>query len=172
MKKIRSGPGRPRKYGRPSRPVTVTLPDDVISRLSTINTDVGQAIVTVVERQARRRAAPAFAEVSRYGRRAVIVVNPVRALRKVAGVQLVPIGAGRALIALEPPHSVPELELAARDLIERPDMTDTERRTLTELADILRHARESRTVALEERTIIVLEERRGRQREHAGAGRT
>jgi hypothetical protein len=43
-------------------------------------------------------------------------------------------------------------------------VTALERQTLTELAEILRHARESRTIALEERTIIVLEERRHRHK--------
>ena len=73
----------------------MTLPHDVISQLSPINADVGQAIVTMVERRASGRSAPSPpAEVCHYGSRAVIIVNPVRALKKVAGVQLVPIGNG------------------------------------------------------------------------------
>ena len=161
VKPARAGRGRPPKYGRPSRPVTVTLPHDVLSRLNAVHADLGRAIVSVVEHHPRARSARTkAAEVTRYGNHAVIVVNPVRALKKLAGVQLVPIGDGRALIALDRPHTVPQLELAARDLIERHQVTDIERRTLTELADILRQARESRTVTLEERTIIVLEARR------------
>ena len=47
----RRGPGRPHKFGRPSRAVTVTLPEDVIGRLSAIDVDLGRAIVAVVQRR-------------------------------------------------------------------------------------------------------------------------
>ena len=49
MSMVRRGPGRPRKYGRASRAVTVTLPDDVIARLGAIDADLGQAIVAAVK---------------------------------------------------------------------------------------------------------------------------
>ena len=45
---LKAGPGRPRKFGRPSRPVTVTLPDDVLGRLHAVDNDLGNAIVRVV----------------------------------------------------------------------------------------------------------------------------
>ena len=111
--------GRPRKFGRPSRAVTVTLPEDVLGRLTTINTDVGTAIVNLVERRTSSRIQPvAPAEITRYGKHAVIVVTPVRALRRLKGVQLVPIGDGRALISLDSSHSVSGLELQLRDALE------------------------------------------------------
>jgi hypothetical protein len=149
--------------------VTVTLPHDVLSRLTAIDTDLGRAIVTTVERASQRRPrAPAAAEVSAYGSHAVILVNPVRALKRLPGVQLIPVGNGRALISLEQPHAVSQLELAARDLIERNEVTEAERRTLGELADILRSARQSHHISVEERTIIVLEPRRRVRRAKPG----
>jgi hypothetical protein len=157
MSMVKRGPGRPRKYGRPSRAVTVTLPDDVIARLGVIDADLGQAIVAAVGNHAGPRpAALRPAELASYGNHAVIVVTPVKALKRLAGVQLVPIGNGRALISLERPQSIAQLELDIRDAIER-DAVGLERQTLEAIADILRQARLARGIALKERTIIVLE---------------
>ena len=158
------GPGRPPKYGRPSRPVTVTLPEDVLARLSSVDTDLGRAIVRVAERNGKPRVrAIRPAELATYGNHAVIVVNPAKALKRLAGVQLVPIGNGRALISLDRPHSIPQLELSVRDAIEGGDMRRGERETLEAIAEILQKARRARGVTLEERTIIVLESKRRRR---------
>lgn len=161
---MRNGPGRPKKYGRPSRAITVTLPEDVLARLGAIDTDLGRAIVTVVE---RRTTAPVPAvrpaELASYGRHAVIVVIPVRALRRIPGVQLVPIGNGRALISLEPSRSIPQFELDVRDAIAQPALRAAERDVLEGIAEILRRARALRRVRAEERTIIVLESGRPRR---------
>src|SRR6266496_4942645 len=67
----RRGPGRPHKFGRPSRAVTVTLPEDVIARLSAIDVDLGRAIVAVVQRRRLRPAAKRPAELESYGSRSV-----------------------------------------------------------------------------------------------------
>lgn len=153
------------KYGRASRAVSVTLPEDVIARLSAIDADLGRAIVALAERHGKPRARPLrHAEIAAYGNHAVIVVNPAKELKRLPGVQLVPVGDGRALIALEPPHSVPQLELDLRDVLERGDVIGLERKTLEAIADILRQSRQSTRVSLEERTIIVLETKRHRRR--------
>ena len=153
------------KYGRASRAITITLPEDVIERLAATDTDLGRAIVALAERHGKPRARPLrHAEIAAYGNHAVIIVTPVKELKRLPGVQLVPVGDGRALIALEPPYSVPELELDLRDLLERGDVTRLERKTLEAIAAILRQSRQSTTVSLEERTIIVLEPKRHRRR--------
>lgn len=171
MKVIPHGPGRPRKYGRPSRAVTMTLPEDVLTRLGSLDADLGRAIVTLVERNGAARVkavAVEPAEIAHYGSRGVIIVTPVRALKRIAGVQLVPTGSGRALIALDHPHSIPQLELGVRDALDQGDVSERERQTLKALADILRQTRSSRVISLEERTIIVLESRRQRRRSPRG----
>ena len=158
------GRGRPKKYGRPSRAVTVTLPEDVLARLSAVNTDLGRAIVTIAEKNGHSRPrAIRPAELARYGKHAVIVVTPLKALRRLAGVQLVPIANGRCLISLDEPDSIPQLELEIRDAIDRNDASRSERDALAAIANILRRARASRGVSLEERTIIVLESKRARR---------
>ena len=164
MKPVKHGPGRPRKFGRPSHAVTLTLPDDVLAWLKTVDVDLGRAIVALFERQRTRLPrAVRPAELSAYGNHAVIIVNPARALKKLPGVQLVPAGNGRALISLDAPNSIPQLELAVGDALEAAGIPDAERETLEAIADILRQARRSHHVSLQERSIIVLESRR-RQR--------
>jgi hypothetical protein len=168
--KPKQGPGRPKKYGRASRAVTLTLPEDVIERLCAVDPDLGRAIVTLAERHPSVPAARLQqAEIAPYGSHAVIVVSPAKELRRLSGVQLVPIGNGRALISLAPPYSVPQLELDLRDAIERGDAPPSERQTLSAIAAILRESRRSRRVTLEERTIIVLESKRGRRKTRAAA---
>jgi hypothetical protein len=157
--------GRPPKYGRPSQAVTVTLPTDVVARLSAIDADLGRAIVAAVEGEVRRRrtAAPA-AEVAAYGSHAVIMVTPVRALQRIRGVELIPVGRNRALVSLSHPHAIAQLELDIRDCLESASLVRREREALEGIAAILRQARASRTWSLSERTIIVLEARRRRWR--------
>ena len=160
MKTPKSGPGRPQKYGRPSHAVTVSLPEDVLARLRSVDGDLGRAIVELVERETPPRAhvfAPA--ELTAYGNHSVILVDQNKALKRLPGVQLVPAGNGRALISLDQPNSIPRLELNVRDAIDS-DISPKERQTLEALAEILRHARSSPGITLQERSIIVLEARR------------
>lgn len=151
------GRGRPTKYGRPARAVTVTLPEDTLARLSAIHADVGSAIVNLVDRKAHVRAAPIRpAEVTRYGNRAVILVTPGPTLKRLKGVQLVPVGDGRALISLAASTSISSLELQVRDALERLTPQSREREGLQSIADILRQSRGPRGFTSEARTIIVL----------------
>ena len=166
MDKSRQGPGRPRKYGRAARAVTVTLPEDVLMRLATVHVDIGRAIVALTERNGRGRPPVARpAEIAAYGNHAVIVVNPAKALRRLPGVQLVPIGNGRALISLDQRYALSQLELDLRDALERPSLNQPERAILQAIGDILRNARRSPQLVATQRTIIVLE--RKRRRRHA-----
>jgi hypothetical protein len=153
--------GRPLKYGRRARAVTVTLPEDVLERLSAVHADVGSAIVRLVQETAPTRLQPIrTAELARYGNHAVIIVAPTRALKRLRGVQLVPIGDGRALISLLPSTSISALELQVRDALEDPDVPARERETLSVVANLLRRGRASRNLTFEARTIIVLASKR------------
>ncbi len=161
---VKRGPGRPQKFGRPSRALTVTLPEDVIERLAAIDVDLGRAIVAAVERKPLRRArATLHAELVSYGSHSVIVVPPVHAFQQLSGVQLVPIGGNRALISLQRPHAIAQLELDIRDLLERGRIGRSERPTFEAVADILRDARRSEEIEIAERSIIVLESKRHRR---------
>ena len=164
MSSVKHGPGRPQKYGRASRQVSVTLPEDVIARLTALDADLGLAIVKVAERSSPKRPrALRPAEIASYGNHAVIIVTPMKALKRLAGVQLVPIGNGRALIALDRTLSIQQLELEIGDAVERNDVSVVERQALKAIGDILRRTRRSRDVSLQERMIIVLESKRRRR---------
>src|SRR6266545_1683935 len=116
---VKLGRGRPKKYGRDSRAVTITLPEDVLARLRAVDADLGRAIVRLVERPgATDSAILRPAELSAYGSHAVIVVKPAKALKRLPGVQLVPVGDGRALISLDRPLAIAQLELAVRDALQ------------------------------------------------------
>ncbi len=163
MRLVRRGRGRPRKFGRPARPVTVTLPEDVIAHLGSIDADLGVAIVNAMARRRSPRPRDVHpAELVSYGNHAVIVVTPLNALKRLEGVQLVPIGPNRALISLDQPRSIAEFELSVRDALDRYKVGQRERKALELIADILRDARVSGNLEMEERSIIVLAAKRRR----------
>ena len=139
------------------------MPEDVLVRLNAVDADLGRAIVAVAERDRPARRQPMrAAEIAAYGRHAVIIVTPLKVLKRLPGVELVPVGNGRCLISLDRTSSIPQLELAIRDAIDRTDGDRTERDALLAIADLLRQARVERGITLRERTIIVLESHRNR----------
>jgi len=160
-----SGPGRPHKYGRAARAVTITLPVDVLARLTSVHADLGRAIVSLTEQRASARPRTTrAAEVASYGNHAIILVNPAKALKRMPGIQLVPLDSGRALISLDPDYSISRLELDVRDALERKGLTPSERDVLRDIGKILHGARRSQEMTATPRTIIVLERKRRRSR--------
>ncbi len=158
------GPGRPRKYGRAARAVTVTLPEDVLHRLASVHTDLGRAIVTLAERTGQERAqSPRPAEIAKYGKHGIILVTPAKSLKRLSGVQLVPLDNGRALISLDYGYSIAHLELDIRDALESSAVASSERAVLETIGAILRDTRQSREFTANPRTIIVIERRRARR---------
>ena len=150
--------GRPTKFGRPSRAVTLTLPEDVIAALGQLDEDLGRAVVRASQPLVSGGASHGPAELARYGRRAVIITRPIAALNRMPGVLLVPLSDGRALISLDDAVGIHQFELELRDaLAEDNDLSAEERATLTSIGDILKTARQTRGVAVHRRAIIVLE---------------
>ncbi len=113
--------GRPRKYASPSRAVTLTLPDEVIDALTASDPDLSRAIVRLAPTKRKQSSRPA--ELCHFGTHAVIVVSPTRTLEKLAGVELVPLPDGRALIAFPTSTSAADLELLLEDALEGPALT-------------------------------------------------
>ena len=151
--------GRPRKFLAPSRAITLTLPDHVIEALASIDADLSRAIVRLTQPELAKRPHPP-AELARYGQRAVIVVNPTRTLEQWTGVSLVPLPDGRALISFERPRSIAEVELTISDAIADHRLSRADQATFKAIEEILRAARRSKDVTLQQRSIIVLETRR------------
>ena len=153
---MRRGRGRPRKFDAPSRAVTLRLPESVLSALASVHEDISTAVVLVTEHRLGKKRQP-VAELSVFGRNAVITVRPTRSLEKRAGVQLVPLPDGRALISFAQAKTIPELELTLSDALEDAALPDDDRQVFEAIVRILRDARRSHDVLLHRRNIIVLE---------------
>jgi hypothetical protein len=157
MKLVRSRRGRPQKFGRPSRALTLTLPEDVIAALTSINDDVSRAVVGLVQPLNADVVPRPPAELSKHGDSSVIVIRPSLVLKRMAGVRLVPLADGRALISLDEGLSVQAFELRVRDALDNASMAARDRSILASVVDILREARHTRGVAVHQRNIIVLQ---------------
>jgi hypothetical protein len=140
--------------------VTITLPDDVVRALRTVDPDLSRSIVRLAESSGAALVPRPPVELTHYGHSAVIVVTPKKAIERLAGVRLVPLPDGRALISLDQQTGVAEFEVLVRDALDSGATTPAERVVLEALGDILRTARRSRQVSLQQRSIIVLESRK------------
>lgn len=150
--------GRPRKFTRPARPVTITLPVDVIDALAAREGDLSRAIVRMAEGELRRKPHPP-AELVTFGRRAVIAITPSRSLERRTGVSLVPLPDGRALISFDQAMSIHELELLIADAIEDAALSQEDHRIFQAIGRILKTARRAADITLKKRSIIVLQAR-------------
>ena len=148
--------GRPRKFSRPSRAVTLTLPEEVIKALTTVDPDLSRAVVRVTQPELAKRPHPPV-ELAAFGRHAVIIVNPSRTLERLTGVMLVPLPDGRALISFDDPRTIAELELQIQDLLDDPRVEAVDKGIFERVSTILRDARRDHGVAVRRRNIIVLE---------------
>jgi len=158
---VRSRRGRPQKFGRPARAVTLTLPEDIITALASVDDDVSRAVVQLCQPLVADVMPRPPAELAKYGNSAVIVVKPVPALKGISGVTLVPLPDGRALISLDETMSVYEFELKLRDALDAASLRDArERAVLASIAEILKSARRTKGIALHQRSIIVLQSTR------------
>jgi hypothetical protein len=153
--------GRPRKFGAPSRAITLTLPETVIDALERIDRDVSRAVVRVTQPEIRK-GPHAAAELAAFGSRAVIVVNPTRTLERLIGVMLVPLSDGRALISFDETMTPARIELKIEDALEDDRLPVSDAEVLASIRDLLKEARRSASVTLSQRNIIVLERKAGK----------
>jgi hypothetical protein len=145
-----------RGRGRPPRPVTVSLPEDLLARLRDQHVDLGRAIVSLFD-QAPGAGGAAPVQLVEFGRGALILVPPASALQRVPGIELIPLSGGRALIALDQPMSPSDLELALGDALAGGEVPPADRGVLADVVDVLREARCSATATLRQRTIVIVE---------------
>jgi hypothetical protein len=142
--------------------VTLTLPEDVVAWLATVDQDLGWAVVKLHERSIKgRRSRPAQVAdlVQLPGQRALILVQP-EYFQNLTGVSIIPLADGRGFLALEPGRGVSDLELAVIDRLESSSLSPSEREALTQLRVLLRQWRQD-GVRFESRSIIVAQRRRG-----------
>ena len=151
--------GRPLKFGRPTRPLSISLPDDVIEWLESLDPDPAWAIVSLFEK-ARTRHVPGAPRVPAElvqlpGKRALILVAP-DVFDGLQGVSVIRLSDGRGFLALQAGKGYADLELAVVDQIDAPGVSPERRRTLTEIRKTLRDWRQSGLV-FESRSILVVE---------------
>ena len=138
----------------------LTLPDNVLAWLKTIHPDPAWAIVSLHEahqQQGHRQAPKDEIElVQLSGKRALIVINP-GLLKNVEGASIIPLADGRALIALDPPRGVADLELAIGDRLQRTAEHSTEHDDLMRFRENLRRWRRIDGFRFHTRSIIVVD---------------
>jgi hypothetical protein len=141
--------------------VAVTLPQEVIETLRGLHSDLGWAIVSLVEktRPAGPATPPSDAELVEIGDGHRLIVVPPATLRALPGVQMIPISGTQAFLALEPGRGMADLELAVVDRLERPVGSERERIALTRLRDQLRRWRRDPHLQFQSRSIILVARR-------------
>jgi hypothetical protein len=159
--------GRPSKFGRPSRVVAVTLPQDAIERLHRVHRDLGWAIMTLLDneeagprpvRTERILAEPDVELVTIGDRRALIVVNR-EIIRHLPGVNIIPFRGNRAFVALDIDRGMSDLELAVTDRLADASLEPREARALGDLRAHLTSWRRDHDLKILRRAIIVVERR-------------
>lgn len=151
--------GRPLKFGRPTRPLSLSLPEDVIAWLEAIDPDPAWAIVSMFEKSRQRSSPPssgAPAELVQLpGKRALIIVTP-DAFDGIDGVSVIRLSDGRGFLALETGKGYADLELAVADKIETPGVSPERRQILSNLRLQLREWRQT-GLRFDARSILIVD---------------
>jgi len=156
--------GRPSKFGRPSRVVALTLPEDALDRLRRVHRDLGWAILKLLDKEPRRAstldedAQPDVELVTVADRRSLIVVNR-EVIKNLPGVNIIPFSGNRAFLALDIDRGMSDLELAVSDRLGDPRVERVERRALAALRTRLTTWRRDDGLQFHTRAIIVVERR-------------
>ena len=156
------GRGRPPKYGRPSQVVAVTLPQETVAALERLHSDLGWAIVTLVEKT--RGAGPPKSSASdvqlvEIGDGQFLIVVKSAMFHLLPGVQMVPLSATQAFLALDSGRGMADLELAVRDRLEQLKTPSRERRAIARLGDQLRKWRRDPHLQMHSRSIVIVAKR-------------
>lgn len=150
--------GRPSKFGEPSRPVTMTLPERILDALGEIDGDRAVAVVKAVEAAlggACAEAGESFAELPVDGAESLLVVPRSRLLASIPWLTLVEIGPGRNLLSLREGVPIEKLEVTLVDLLDSGAAeTDRERRILRTLLEKIRTPRRNQAVRKEEILVV------------------
>ena len=135
----------------------------MLAALDAVDHDLSRAVVRVTQPQMAKRPRPP-AEVATFGRRGVIVVNPSRTLEERTGIVLVPLSDGRALISFDESMTIARLELRIQDALEDHELPPEDALIFKSIEEILKTARRSGDITLQQRHIIVLESNRPARR--------
>lgn len=149
--------GRPKKFEGASRPVTVTLPERTLEKLSLINPDRARAIASATELATAavsdRQPSVDVVEIEKGS--GVILVGPSRSLKRIPWLRLVEVTPARYLLSIPSGTAVESLEVAILDLLDHllPEEAG-EREMLCRLREFLRGFRQERSVSKVEILIV------------------
>lgn len=150
--------GRPLKFGRPTKPLSLSLPDDVVDWLTTLDPDPAWAIVGLFEKARQRVSAKAGAQaelVQLPGKRGLILVTP-DAFDGLEGLSVIRLSDGRGFLALEAGKGYADLELAVADQLDAAGVSPERRKALAAIRQQLREWRQS-GLKFESRSILVVD---------------
>lgn len=159
MRTSRTGKrGRPLKFGRPTKPLSLSLPDDVVDWLTGLDPDPAWAIVGLFEK-ARQRSSGKHGQqaelVQLPGKRGLILVAP-DAFDGLEGVSVIRLSDGRGFLALEAGKGYADLELAVADQLDAPGIGPERRKSLAIIRQQLRDWRQA-GLKFESRSILVVD---------------
>ena len=148
--KIKSAPrGRPRKFGEPSKPITVRLPERVLGILNALDPDRARAIAKLAHAHVNtdgQGAARPVRLIEFEPGHALIVVRPSAMLRRIPWLRLVEIAPASSILVLPMGMSLENLEIEIVELLESLAAAHESERPLLEelralIADLRREKR-------------------------------
>lgn len=152
--------GRPPKFGEPSRPITLTLPESTLRALEHIDPDRAQAIVKLANDALHGNGLPKpLVEIVRMkADTGLVVVGPSAALRQIPFLHLVEVAPARYILALDPSYDFKSLEIAINDVLEDvPPDEKRERELIVELLDHIKRVRRSARFSIAQILFVRLE---------------
>lgn len=158
LKAIKKSAGRPPKFPEPRRPVTMTLPERVLSQLAEIDADRCRAVVKVTEAvlgTSKGEFKPVELVEMAPGK-SLIVVGPSKALKKIPCLKLIEIARTRYLLTIFPGTPIEALEVALHDLLPNPELQKNEYESaiLGELLNLIGRQRRAQRLSKAEILIV------------------
>ena len=167
--------GRPRKFGEPSKPITVRLPESILGLLKAVDLDRARAIAKLAQIHVRANGkgvvdpAPVRLVEVEPGH-ALIVVGPTTALRRIPRLRLVEIAPGSSILVLPSGMSLESLEIEIIDLLAHLGAEDeTERTMLEELRKLIADLRRERRMTKSEIILVDLTSKRRAEQARKGS---
>jgi len=143
---VRRGVGRPKKFAGPSRAITITLPEQVLTQLDLVDADRGRAIEKVtrsyVEGANVKRPLVEIIELAPGV--GLLVLGPCRRLEAIPSIRSIEISPGRFLMMIVPGTPPESIEVEIADLLEAAESSPEEKKILKCLLVHIRNLRRAR----------------------------
>lgn len=159
--KVKNLGGRPAKFSEPSRPITITLPERILSLLVTVNPDRAKAITSVVDSllSSGEKNKKLFEVRKVSNEKAIILVGHSNYLSRIPWLRLIEVGPARNIISIKSGTSIESMEVAVQDLLDEVPVSELhEREILEALIKNIRSSRRSKKSIKEEILFVEFDE--------------